>query len=262
MQRNSFVFYRSFYEGIKELPDEVRLQLYDVICDYSLNTTEPQLTGTAKGMFTLIRPLIDSNNEKYQNGCKGGRPPKGTKETKAKPKHNQSGTTPKPNVDEDVDADANLDDNGEIDKSLSLEERENIFGVFFFVHRLKSVKGELERFINHYSRTSWLDKNGVVITDKIAAAKNWEPRKGLTRHSEKFTEVYEQLYRELKRSKSGTHSLLLTDFHGYELSENRLTLKVSQNLRELLEANVGHLKKWKSNGFLLPTASLQYQIPN
>ena len=36
-QRDSFVFYRSYYEAIKDLNDEEQLTLYKAIFEYALN---------------------------------------------------------------------------------------------------------------------------------------------------------------------------------------------------------------------------------
>lgn len=42
--KDSFVFYRSFYEAIKLLNDEQRLKLYEAIFEYALNDIEAELT--------------------------------------------------------------------------------------------------------------------------------------------------------------------------------------------------------------------------
>lgn len=54
--RKQFTFYASFHEAAQtlETPEE-RIALYEAICAYALNGTEPQLTGPADGMFMLIR---------------------------------------------------------------------------------------------------------------------------------------------------------------------------------------------------------------
>ena len=106
--RNSFVFYRSFYEAIRELPRDVQGEVYSAIMEYGLNgecRTE-QLKPIARSVFILIKPLIDKNNARYGNGCKGGRPKNENQtETKAKPNNNQAKTKSKPDDDEDVNKD-------------------------------------------------------------------------------------------------------------------------------------------------------------
>jgi hypothetical protein len=37
MQRESFVFYRSFYEAIKKLPNEDQLKVYQRLMEYAIN---------------------------------------------------------------------------------------------------------------------------------------------------------------------------------------------------------------------------------
>lgn len=69
--RNSFVFYRSYFEAISDLSPDVRLELYDAISQYSLNFEKPKLTGIAKTIFYLIAPQIEANHEKFHNGLKG-----------------------------------------------------------------------------------------------------------------------------------------------------------------------------------------------
>lgn len=73
--RDSLIIYRSTFEASKSLSEKHRLKFFDTIFDYALNDIEPEgLSGNLKIFFDLTRPLIDSNNKKYKNGCKGGRP--------------------------------------------------------------------------------------------------------------------------------------------------------------------------------------------
>lgn len=74
MERTAFVFYKSFYEAIKDLPKDIRLECYTAIMEYALYGREPEaLKPVAKGIFTLIKPNIDINTVRYENGKKGGR---------------------------------------------------------------------------------------------------------------------------------------------------------------------------------------------
>lgn len=97
--RDSFIFYRSFYEAIKNLPRDIQGEIYTAIMEYSLYGNETEnLKPVARSIFTLIKPQIDVNNKRFNNGCKGGRP-KGDSQTKTKekPKQNQTKTKEKPN---------------------------------------------------------------------------------------------------------------------------------------------------------------------
>ena len=79
MERESFIFYRSFYEAIKCMPPDVQAEIYPAICKYALFGELPEnLSDIAKGIFTLIKPNIDVNTTRYENGKKGGRKKKTT----------------------------------------------------------------------------------------------------------------------------------------------------------------------------------------
>lgn len=74
MERESFIFYRSFYDAIKCMPQDVQAEIYPAICEYALFGKQPKnLSDVAKGMFALIKPNIDTNTTRYVNGSKGGR---------------------------------------------------------------------------------------------------------------------------------------------------------------------------------------------
>ena len=85
--RESFVFYRSFYDAIKDLPRDVQGEIYTAIMEYSLYGKETEnLKPIARSVFTLMKPQIDVNNKRFEN----------QRETKTKPKKNQKITKTKP----------------------------------------------------------------------------------------------------------------------------------------------------------------------
>ena len=57
-ERNSFIFYRSFYESIRELPKENRADVYDAICALALDGEVLELDSIAKAIFILVKPQI------------------------------------------------------------------------------------------------------------------------------------------------------------------------------------------------------------
>lgn len=72
MAQDSFVFYRSFFEAVSCMPPKVQAEVYPAIIDYALNGKEPeQLSAIAKGVFILVKPLIDTNAVKAKAGRKG-----------------------------------------------------------------------------------------------------------------------------------------------------------------------------------------------
>ncbi len=73
MQRESFVFYRSFFEAIESLPKSKQLEVYRAIAQFALDGKEPQISGISQAIFSMARPTIEKNQKKYENGCKGAK---------------------------------------------------------------------------------------------------------------------------------------------------------------------------------------------
>lgn len=94
--RDGFVFYRSFFESFEDLSKKDKLILFDALCNYALNDIEPELSGTTAAIFKLLKPQVDANNRRYENGKKGGRPKGNQTETKTKPNDNQTITKTEP----------------------------------------------------------------------------------------------------------------------------------------------------------------------
>lgn len=113
-EKDSFVFYRSFFEALQDLKDKERLKVYDAICDLALNENDTKLTGIAKTIFTLIRPQILSNTKKYKDGQKGAQYGKlGGRPKKEKTPVGLLKETPNvnENVNENDNANVNVNDN-------------------------------------------------------------------------------------------------------------------------------------------------------
>lgn len=123
MERNSMIIYRSFYEAIKDLDADVKIQMYDTIFSYGLDFEDPpKLKGIAQVVWTLIKPQLDANLKKFKAGNKGGRPKKTTKKTSGlqnkKPVvseiKNHTFKNEKPNVNDNVNDNVNVNDNTDI----------------------------------------------------------------------------------------------------------------------------------------------------
>lgn len=72
--RDSFIFYRSFYEQAIKLNKTEQLTLLKAICELALNEQETELKGVSSIIYEMAKPLILANEKRYKNGCKGGRP--------------------------------------------------------------------------------------------------------------------------------------------------------------------------------------------
>ena len=186
--RDSIVFYRSFYEAIKEIPLEEQGVVYNAIYGYALDGIEPELNGIAKAIFLLVKPQIDANNNRYENGKKGaeygkkgGRPKnENPKETPTEPQENPK-ETPNVNVNENV----NVNDL-----------KENIKRKVFTKPTVEEVKAYCaerknnvnpDKFIDFYESKGWLiGKN--PMKDWKACVRTWE--KGGSSPPNKPSSVY------------------------------------------------------------------------
>ena len=92
--RDGFIFYRSFYECSKALNNEQKLELYEAIFELALNQAETKTEPMVSAFLNLIKPQIEANNRRFENGKKGGRP--ANSEIKVKPNNNQTITKAKP----------------------------------------------------------------------------------------------------------------------------------------------------------------------
>ena len=136
--RDSFIFYRSFFETISDLEDKEQLQIYKAIAELSLNDNLIKLDGLAKTIFRLIEPQLLANKKRYLNGLKGaehgskgGRPKSknNPKETPRKPLNNPKKT---PNITPNKNKNENVNENKKCKLELELPNfiNKNLFDGF------------------------------------------------------------------------------------------------------------------------------------
>lgn len=176
-------FYRSFYESIKKISDDVeRCEVYDAIFEFAFEEKERELQGTGKFIFPIIKPLIFSTEKKRAanriNGQKGGRPKKQseTNETNGKTESNcnvievkRQQTFQKPTV-------------AEIETYC--KERKNTI--------------DADSFYNFYESKNWMiGKN--KMKDWKACVRTWEKRRQEEQDKKKEAESDSELdkYKEL-----------------------------------------------------------------
>jgi hypothetical protein len=119
-KRDSFIFYRSFFSATKCLNQAEKSQLFDAICSYALDNEVGELGGTALGMFELIKPQLDANRKRFQNGCV-----KKQKISKTEAKQKQKISKTEANVNDNVNLNDNVNVNQEC-KSESINDNSNL----------------------------------------------------------------------------------------------------------------------------------------
>lgn len=162
MDRNSMVFYRSFYEAMEELNPEVKANVFDAIMQFSLNGKELDLSGISKTVFILIKPQLAANIKRYENGKQPKRPRSSTKQSESKEAANENENE---NVNKKPSYFMTAEDVQSRRKFVAplLTEVEN-----FFTENGYKVETARDAF-KYYSEGNWKDSRGHIV-------KNWKQK--------------------------------------------------------------------------------------
>jgi len=189
--RDSFIFYRSFFSATKCLNQAEKSQLFDAICSYALDNEVGELNGTALGMFELIKPQLDANRKRFQNGCI-----KKQKISKTEAKQKQKISKTEANVNDNVNLNDNVNVNQEC-KSESINDNSNLNLNNNIIKQDDNIKNKRfikptiqelisfcnefalnidpQQFIDYYDANGWkINKN--PMKDWQATARNWHRR--------------------------------------------------------------------------------------
>lgn len=144
-EKESFVFYKSFYESIRSLDNETKLEIFEAICNYSLYENEPEFKSeVSKAIFTLIRVNLDKAEARYrasiENGKKGGAPKGNQNAKKKQPKNNLE--QPRNNLNYNLND--NLNDNYNI--SSIYEEIQNNYKNNLNQNDFELIDGVIENY--------------------------------------------------------------------------------------------------------------------
>ena len=217
MIRDSFVFYKSFYEAINNLEKEDQLEVYNAICEYSFSDNIPEtLTGVAKAMFILIKPNIDSANARYkasvENGKKGGRPRKN--KNLGKPNNNLDETQqePKSNLND------NVDDNVYDNKKENNKRKNFIKPILVEVQKYCEERKNgihAEKFVDYYDSIGWL-VGKKPMKDWKACVRTWEKKEKEVKVSKSDISTPDWFNKKIEKKQDNLEELedILNDFGG------------------------------------------------
>ena len=189
-KRESFIFYRSFFEALQGCPDDLRLQVYEEIMRYGLYSDHvSKLEGVGKSLFELVRPQLDANIRRRENGKAGAKygqhrskttPRRPLTDPKATPNQPQDDPKATPNVNvnvnDNVNVNANVNDNIIVGKpttrttftkpTIELVER------YVLDH---GYNMDAREFYDYYEANGWMvGKN--KMKSWTAAVANWNRR--------------------------------------------------------------------------------------
>lgn len=184
----SFIFYESFSDAINELKPADRLKVYDSITAYVFKGKEPNLSGVSKAIFALIKPQLDANKVRYENGLKGGAP-KGNSNARKQPtvesekqptveKEEHLKTTdgclqkqPNENVNENV----NVNDKEKYKEKTAKRFIPPTEAELLDYCIAKSIDIDVEAFMDFYASKGW-KVGSQPMKDWQAAVRNWARR--------------------------------------------------------------------------------------
>ena len=169
----------SYYEAIRDLPDDERLRMYDTIMDFGFGNKVGELPPLLMGYLKLIMPSLEKSmkfeSKQKANGQKGGRPPK--------PKHNPGETQTKPSenlaIAVAVDVESDIDIEGAVDKADKPPRAAR-----FTPPTVEEVRAYCKergndvdpaRFCDFYTMKGWM-VGSQRMKDWKAAVRTWERR--------------------------------------------------------------------------------------
>lgn len=169
---------------MNDLSDTDKLLMYEAIADYSLDLKEPALSGFPKALFSLIRPILDANIQRWKNGRKGGAPIgniNAKKTTEKQPRNNRNSTEKQPNKDKDVNKDKEYNI-----KNVNIEDKSSNNGADkstrFVPPTLSEVQDYIQKnnysvdastFIDFYTSKGWMVGSNKM-KDWKAAVRTWQ----------------------------------------------------------------------------------------
>lgn len=90
MERKQFTWYRSYYDALKEIPAEEFRAIVLAVCAYALDGEEPELSGVARAIFTLIRPTLEVGRSKAENRSRAEQMPLSAEQTGNRPEQTKN----------------------------------------------------------------------------------------------------------------------------------------------------------------------------
>ena len=173
MNRKQFTFYRSFWEGIKEIKsNSARCAAYDAIVGYALDGVEPaldKLPDAARIAFKLAKPNLDAARKKAEGGAKstastskdtGKIPARYPQQEKEQEQEKEKEQMLKENIEK---------------KSRVVFKAPTVEEVAAYCRERKNGI-DPSAFIDYYQQQKWKLSNGNPMSDWRAAVRNWEHR--------------------------------------------------------------------------------------
>lgn len=232
----NFVFRKEWREALRGYSAEVRAEVYEAVMAYAFDNEIIEMGELSRMAFNFIKLQIDSMRELYQQKCERNR----ERAKRRWQKDDAEGCDTMPNDAEGCqpmqgDAINSIQLNSNQYISLSFEERENIFEIFYFERNLATAKEEYDKFVYHYEANGWCRANSdKPVKNKVALAKSWKVERAEKRYPENIRKWLYGCY--LLAREKGLQSWLLFEVEKIFTEGDKLVVQCSRQIAELIEA--------------------------
>ena len=73
MQRNNFIFRKEWRDVAKDLPSDIKAEIYEAIIEYGFSGETPTLSDSSSVAFKFIKEMMDKDYEAYMERCERNR---------------------------------------------------------------------------------------------------------------------------------------------------------------------------------------------
>ena len=216
---NDFTFRAKYMEVARKIPDRAqRCAFIEVVATYGTTGEEPDLSWPLDALFTAVREDIDYSVAARQEGSKGGRPrgsgkkPREVSENSEKGvSETQKGGFPKPenppfensetqyiakhsnteHCNAGVNAPAPAVGQPSVEEVVGYAECQTL--------AVPNLRGEAERFVNHFAAQGWVRGNGQPVRDWRPLWAKWVSERHSFARGQPDRDVAEAHARELGR---------------------------------------------------------------
>lgn len=205
MKVESFVFYTSWLEAIKEIDNNKdKLDALMAIMEYQAYHVEPEaITGIPKVLFKMVKPIADSLYNRrmanVENGKKGGRPRTAqsgeepedkagamAEITQPKPNQNPTITQPKPK--------RNLNENDNDNENENIKNKRFIKPTLEEVQEYCQLRGnnvDPIKFYDYFNTGNWKDSKGNPVKNWKQKVITWEQYRPAKKDDDDRLQVYD-----------------------------------------------------------------------
>ena len=195
--KDSFPFYRSFADALRDLPANYKIALLDALMDYGLEMKEPDFGGDAvlSALWVQMAAQLDAVWVRTLNGYKGkdygvqGGAPAGNQNAskeRTTPKQPQNNPKTTPNININVNANENVNVNA--NEKENEKEKVNVANaetatpptaeaVSLYFSSIGLTDAEASKFYSQYESRGWTDKDGRKVVNWKAIADYWAKMK-------------------------------------------------------------------------------------